>query len=229
MSFSIPLFLNQLDERIEAKHLLKHEFYLAWSKGLLSKECLAEYAKEYYFHVQAFPTYLSSLHAHTSCPKTRRHILNNLIEEEAGEPNHPDLWKSFAFSLGVKPEELAAHQPSQEIQDLIQIFRTICQQGSVEEGIAALYAYESQIPPICVSKIQGLKEHYGLKEASDWKYFSVHIAADEEHAAIERQVLSEYLSQESASKVETAVQKVLEALWNFLSSLCHRYQISCAV
>ena len=55
--------LDKIDNDIAAKHLLKHPFYLAWTRGELSKEALTDYARQYYHHVAAFPTYLSAVHA----------------------------------------------------------------------------------------------------------------------------------------------------------------------
>ena len=184
-------FMAALDAQIAQKHLLKHPFYQAWSRGELSLPCLREYAKEYYQHVKAFPTYLSALHARIQDPKIRRVLLNNLIEEEAGSPNHPELWQQFAYALGVHAQELADYSSSEKMAELIDVFRTLCSQNSIEEGISALYAYESQIPEICVSKIQGLKQHYGMRQPEGWEYFRVHIGADEEHAAQERGLLKE--------------------------------------
>ena len=221
------LFLNELDRRIQQKHLLHHPFYQAWSKGELSKECLIEYAKDYYHHVKAFPTYLSALHSHVEEPHTRRKLLENLVEEEAGTPNHPELWHQFARGLGASEAEIDAYVPSSEMQTLVSTFKSICSQGTVSEGLAALYAYESQIPTICVSKIQGLKEHYGIKDAKVWRYFSVHIGADEEHAAVERELLNHYVKDEGASSLQAA-DRVLDCLWNFLTGLCHKYQIAYA-
>ena len=40
--------LDQIDKDIAAKHLLKHPFYLAWTRGELSREALADYALQYY-------------------------------------------------------------------------------------------------------------------------------------------------------------------------------------
>jgi pyrroloquinoline-quinone synthase len=227
MAAQCDLFLDDLDLLIQSKHLLKHPFYLAWSKGELSLECLKEYAKEYYQHVKAFPTYLSALHSHTENAATRKVLLQNLVEEEAGSPNHPDLWKNFALQLGVSDEELSKHTPNGEIAGLIATFRKACNQGTTAEGIASLYAYESQIPEICVSKIDGLKRHYGIENPKGWEYFSVHIAADKEHAADERKLLSSYVNHDNMKMVREAADKVLDALWNFLSSLCDRYKISC--
>ncbi len=55
--------LDKIDNDIAEKHLLKHPFYLAWTRGELSKEALTDYAKQYYHHVAAFPTYLSAVHS----------------------------------------------------------------------------------------------------------------------------------------------------------------------
>jgi len=224
----VAAFLKQLDEQIQEKHLLKHDFYKAWSEGKLSKDCLKEYAIEYYHHVKAFPTYLSALHAHTEDAKTRKGILQNLNEEEAGMPNHPELWKSFALRLGATEEEMEAHTPCSEIQTLIQTFRSICREETVANGLAALYSYESQIPSICVSKIDGLKNYYGMQDPAAWRYFSVHIAADEEHAQMERELLSRHLSSEQSGSARAASQRILDALWNFLTHMCHRHQIACS-
>lgn len=227
MSFQ-EQFLNELDKKINLKHLLNHEFYMAWTQGTLSQECLKEYAKEYYHHVKAFPTYLSALHSHTEDQETRRHLLTNLIEEENGKPNHPELWKSFAISLGNSEEEIANHVPCSEIQSLIQTFRKNCLEGSVSEGLTALYAYESQIPEICVSKIDGLQKHYGMKNPEDWKYFTIHIEADKEHAAVERTLIAKHINESDSSAATVSAEQILNHLWNFLTSLCERYDVKCA-
>lgn len=217
-----------VDALIKQHHLLNHEFYKAWSKGKLTKECLIDYAKEYYHHVKAFPTYLSAIHSRSDCQKTRQILLSNLIEEEAGSPNHPDLWKSFALSLGATEEEINNHKPSREIKEVIDTFRTISREGTVPQGIAALYAYESQIPEICISKIEGLKKFYGMKNPKDWEYFRVHISADKEHAAQEQELLRNSINSRNQRKVMEATSAVLKALNEFLSMLCVRHQISCA-
>lgn len=219
------IFLDELDQRISSKHLLKHDFYKAWSEGKLSLECLKEYAKEYYHHVKAFPTYISALHSHTEDQETRKVLLKNLVEEESGAPNHPELWKNFALKIGVTEDEIAAHTPNQPIQHLINEFRRICLQGTVAEGVAALYAYESQIPTICISKIDGLKTHYGMKDPKIWQYFSIHIDADVEHAREERDLLKKYVAHSNIENVKQAVDSILNALWNFLTSLCHQFKI----
>jgi pyrroloquinoline-quinone synthase len=220
-------YLDQIDNDIAEKHLLKHPFYLAWVRGALSKEALTDYAKQYYHHVAAFPTYLSSVHAKCDDQPTRKQILQNLIDEEAGSPNHPELWKQFANALGVDDVDLARTQKHSETRNLIETFRNVCGNNSTAEGLAALYAYESQIPSICESKIDGLRKHYGFSDPKGYEYFSVHIEADKEHSAAEREMLSAKIDNQNTDDIRASVNRVLDALWEMLSGVCRRHAIAC--
>lgn len=215
--------LNSIDQQIAAKHLLTHPFYLAWTRGELSKEALRDYAQQYYHHVAAFPTYLSAVHANCDDQPTRKQLLANLNDEEAGTPNHPELWLQFADSLGAKRD--VAKEP--ETCALISTFRDVCAHATTAEGLAALYAYESQIPAVSESKIDGLKKHYGFVDPSSFEYFSVHIEADREHAAAEREMLAQHVNDTNAASVKAAAQRVLDALWELLSGVCRRHAIAC--
>jgi len=220
-------YINAIDNNIAERHLLKHPFYLAWTHGELSKEALADYARQYYHHVAAFPTYLSAIHAKCDDQSTRRELLNNLIDEEAGAPNHPELWLNFVEGLGVSARDAQNAEKWPQTKNLIDTFRKVCRDGSTAEGVAALYAYESQIPAICESKIDGLKKHYGFADPKHYEYFSVHIEADREHSAAERQMLSAYIGKQNFDSVKVSVNRVLDALWEMLSGVCRRHAIAC--
>ena len=220
-------YLDSIDAQIAARHLLTHPFYLAWTRGELSKETLADYAGQYYQHVAAFPTYLSALHARCEDQPTRRHILQNLIDEEAGEPNHPQLWRTFAASLGVTSEQLDQVEAWPETVELIATFRDLCSEGDLSEGLAALYAYESQIPAVSESKIDGLIRHYQFDNPESYRYFTVHIEADKEHSAVERHLLAENVRPEDHERVTSAVDRALGGLWELLSGVCRRHAIAC--
>jgi pyrroloquinoline-quinone synthase len=219
--------LDKIDNDIAEKHLLKHPFYLAWTRGELSKEALTDYAQQYYHHVAAFPTYLSAVHAKCDDQATRKQILSNLIDEEAGAPNHPELWKQFAEGLGVEDVDLVKTEKQLETKNLIDTFRSVCGERSTAEGLAALYAYESQIPAISESKIDGLKKHYGFTDPKHYEYFSVHIEADREHSAAERKMLGAYIDNQNIDNVRASVRRVLDALWEMLSGVCRRHAIAC--
>jgi len=219
--------LETIDNDIAEKHLLKHPFYLAWTRGELSKEALTDYAKQYYHHVAAFPTYLSAVHAGCDDQPTRKQILSNLIDEEAGSPNHPELWKQFAEGLGVEDVDLVQTEKESETKNLIGTFRSVCSDKTTAEGLAVLYAYESQIPAICESKIDGLKKHYGFTDPKHYEYFSVHIEADKEHSATERGMLADKIDDQNIYNVRASVNRVLDALWEMLSGVCRRHAIAC--
>ena len=219
--------LDEIDKNIAAKHLLKHPFYLAWTRGELSRDALADYARQYYHHVVAFPTYLSAAHAKCEDQATRKQLLSNLIDEEAGSPNHPELWLKFAEGLGVSASDVRKSEKWSETTDLIDVFRQVCRDGSTAEGLAALYAYESQIPEICESKIDGLKKHYGFTSPEHYQYFTVHIEADREHSDAERKMLAAYIDKQNFESVKASVNRVLEALWEMLSGVCRRHAIAC--
>ena len=219
--------LEQIDNDIAAKHLLKHPFYLAWTRGELSRAALQDYARQYYYHVAAFPTYVSAVHAQCDDPSTRKELLNNLVDEEAGSPNHPELWLNFAEGLGVSDRDAQNTKKWPETKNLIDTFRSVCRDGSTAEGLAALYAYESQIPAICESKIDGLKKHYAFTDPKYYEYFSVHIEADREHSAAEQQLLGRHVVDQSFESVRASVNRVLDALWEMLSGVCRRHAIAC--
>ena len=219
--------LDKIDNDIAEKNLLKHPFYLAWTRGELSGEALSDYARQYYHHVAAFPTYLSAVHANCDDQATRKQLLHNLIDEEAGSPNHPELWLKFARGLGVEDVDVRATEKQPETEGLIDTFQSVCRNGSTAEGLAALYAYESQIPAICESKIDGLKKHYGFNDPEHYRYFSVHLEADREHSAAEREMLMSYIDNDNFGKVKTATQRILDALWEMLTGVCRRHAIAC--
>ena len=218
--------VNAIDDQINARRILLHPFYQRWTAGQLSRAALADYAKQYYHHVAAFPTYLSAVHANTEDGDTRRQILANLVDEEAGNPNHPELWLRFAEGVGAQRDDVKQAELWEETRNLIGAFRSVCRNGNTAEGLAALYAYESQIPSVAESKIEGLKTHYGVESQRALAYFDVHIEADKEHAAVERELLARYVNEENSEAVRKSVGQVLDALWEMLSGVERRHPLA---
>lgn len=225
MTRNIAPFLDHIEAKIAARHLLHHPFYQAWSRGELTLDALRDYAAQYYQHVAAFPTYLSAVHAQTEDQSVRKYLLANLIDEEAGSPNHPDLWLQFAESLGLTREQVASAQPWTSTRTLIDGFRSVCRNHGAAAGVAALYAYESQIPAVSEKKIEGLRNFYGFKTEDGYRYFTVHIEADREHSATERALLEQLLQPTDESACNHAVDTVLDGLYGLLTEVCHRHNI----
>ncbi len=210
--------IEEIDRRIQEKSILKHPFYQSWKMGELTRETLQEYARQYYKHVAAFPQYLSAVHTQMDDASDRRLILQNLMDEENGEKNHPELWLRFAEATGTKRENIETI-PNAETTAFVNNFKFFASQ-SIVEGIAALYAYESQIPKVSEEKINGLVKFYDVKDERGLEYFTVHMQADIEHSAAERELIRKYAKdEETKKKVLEAVSKTLDAYWNMLSGI----------
>ena len=148
-------------------------------------------------------------------------------ENDLAPSGRRELWLRFAEGLGVPREEVQETAPWVETDALIQSFRSICRTGSTTNGLAALYAYESQIPAVSESKIDGLRRFYGIDDERALAYFRVHVEADKEHSAAERSLLESKLTEENAASANEAVDRVLDSLWNILSGVCTRHGIAC--
>ncbi|WP_375793780.1 CADD family putative folate metabolism protein [Chlamydia sp. 12-01] len=209
--------LDLLDKNIKEKHMLDHTFYMKWSKGELTKEQLKAYAKDYYLHIKAFPRYLSAVHSRCDNLEARKLLLDNLMDEETGYPNHIDLWKNFAYALGVTEEELESHVPSAAAQKKVDTFLRWCTGDSLSAGVSALYTYESQIPTVAETKISGLKQYFGFTAPEDYEYFTVHQDVDVRHAREERELIETLLNSD-CNKVLQASREVCDALYDFLDT-----------
>lgn len=221
-------WIEALEGRIADRHVLKHPFYQAWNEGTLSLAALQDYAAQYYHHVSAFPTYLSAVHSNTADADARRTLLGNLMDEEAGSPNHPELWLQFAEGLGVPTDNVKNTPACPETAALVNTFQDICRNQPFTDGIAALYAYESQVPEVAQSKIDGLRNHYSVNDSATLAYFNVHIGADEAHRAEELALLKAHVQTEGQEQgAIDAASRSLDAVWNLLSGVCHRHGVVC--
>ncbi len=151
--------------------LLKHPFYQAWTAGTLSADRLRNYAVQYYRHVAAFPRYLSALHSRCDDLETRQLLLENLIDEERGPGNHPELWLRFAQMIGLGRAEILAAQPLPATTALIDTFSHLSRDLPLSAGLAALYVYESQVAEVASAKIEGLRRFYGITDEAGRRIF----------------------------------------------------------
>jgi pyrroloquinoline-quinone synthase len=217
-------FLSELDAVISRHAMLSHPFYQCWNEGKLSRDTLAQYAKQYYAHVSAFPTYVSATHANCDDLATRQMLLENLIEEERGLENHPELWLRFAEGLGVSRNDVKNAELLDTTQESVRTIKQITRSENYIEGVAALYAYESQIPEVARSKREGLKSFYGIEDDCSVAFFRVHEEADVDHRQMERSILSRQCeSDEARARVLKAAESSAKALWHFLDGVYAAY------
>lgn len=217
-------FESNLREAVMEYSMLKHPFYVAWTEGKLSKDVLAEYAKQYYAHVRAFPTYVSGVHSRCEDLAIRQQLLENLIEEERGDENHPELWLRFAEGLGVAREDVRAAELLPSTKDSVRRLQALTQGEDYREGLAALLAYESQIPEVARTKREGLDTFYGLKDERAVSFFRVHESLDVLHQQVEMGLLKEQCqSPADQDRAIASAREAAKALWSFLDGVTAAY------
>jgi pyrroloquinoline-quinone synthase len=216
-------FFERLEASIGRYDLLGHPFYRAWSAGELSREDLREYARHYYHHVQAFPSYLAEFALRLEEGELRRAALANMADEKgiAGGSGkqavpHAELWLDFAEGMGSR-RDMHWHLPVKQIGELMRYFHSVASEGTPEQALAAFYVYESQVPRIAKEKERGLREMYGADDKT-CGYFAVHATADIYHSNVWREQLERRVAADG-EKADGALDAGENAAWMLWQAL----------
>jgi pyrroloquinoline-quinone synthase len=216
--------IQQMKHLIRERSVLKHPFYQAWQKGEVPMGALREYAGQYYPHVLAFPTYLSAVHANCPDIAIRQQILENLIEEERGDKNHPELWMRFAEGLDMTRKEVLAKEPLESTQEFIDTFQSTTRESSFPAGMAAMFAYESQIPRVSKTKMDGLRAFYGVRDARSLEFFRAHMGLDEIHSQVAARIIGKNATTPALRReVLASATRAADAYWGFLDGVMDAY------
>ena len=219
-------FFEQLEASIAKYDLLCHPFYKAWAAGELTRDDLRDYARNYYHHVQAFPSYLAEFALRLDEGELRRAVLANMCDEK-GTPGgsgkdsvpHSELWLDFAEGMGAR-RDMQWHLPITQVRELTRHFHRVASEGSPEEALATFYAYESQVPRVAREKERGLREMYGADDKT-CGYFALHATADIYHANVWRQQLESRLAAnpEAAEAALDSAENTARMLWQALDGI----------
>ena len=211
--------IDRLRHHIAAKRLLDHPFYQDWKQGKLTVEDLRAYAGQYYHFEAGFPRFLSAIHSRCPDRQVRQDILANLWDEEHGDRNHRALWLDFCAGTGLSARDAEASSIHPRTQALLDTYRDICSTLSFQEGLAAIYAYEVQVPEVAVEKLAGLIDLYGITDEDTLHFFRVHAELDVEHCLLEEEALIRHTKPEQEPAVEGALEAALGAWWGFLDGV----------
>ena len=212
--------LERIDALVAERHLLTHPFYTKWREGTLSREALQEYARQYYAFESTFPRLLSALHTRAERPDVRQSLLDNLWDEEHGDANHAELWLRFGEGIGVSRSDVRSAAPNVGTQALLETYWSAVSDASLAAGIAALYAYEGQVPEVATEKINGLRNLYGVDDPRTLGFFTVHSTLDVEHSGAERSMIESLATSEADEEAALAATgAALDAWWGFLSAV----------
>ena len=192
--------VQRIDSEIESRSLLKHSFYQMWSEGKLTIDHLQGYSMEYFQLVKAIPKIVEGIAARVT---DNEDIANNAKEEA----EHVEPWVRFATALGVSRYDLVGYAGTTGTNAAVARMLDLGN-ASLEEAVAAMYAYEMELPKISRSKIDGLKKFYGMSGEDATKYFEIHEEADLRHAQAWREILNKI----PAGKQEAAFAAAVESL-----------------
>jgi pyrroloquinoline-quinone synthase len=206
--------VQRIDSEIEKHSLLKHSFYKMWSEGKLTLDHLQGYSKEYFQLVKTVPRFVESIAEATG----NSGAISNNAREEA---EHVELWVRFAAALGVSKSDLVGYGGSEKTNEAVANLMTLANLSS-EEAVAAMYAYEMELPKISRSKIDGLKKLYGMDNEDATKYFEIHEEADVRHAQVWREILQRIPAERQESAFNAAI-KSLQAQNMLLDSVHEKY------
>ncbi|MDP8888703.1 MAG: iron-containing redox enzyme family protein [Thermoproteota archaeon] len=207
--------VQRIHSEIEKRSLLKHSFYKMWSEGKLTIDHLQGYSKEYFQLVKIVPKFVESIAEATGNPNDI--ITNNACEEA----EHVELWVRFATALGVSRSDLISYGGSEKTNEAVAKLMGLAGL-TFEEAVAAMYAYEMELPKISRSKIDGLKKLYGMDSEDATKYFEIHEEADVRHAQVWREILQRIPSERHDAVINAAI-KSLQAQNNLLDSVHEKY------
>ena len=206
--------VQRIDSEIEKRSLLKHSFYQMWSEGKLTIDHLQGYSVEYFQLVKAIPNIVD----HVAMKDPDNSEIAKSAQEEA---EHVEPWVRFAHALGVSKTVLLESAGEEKTNAAVSKLTELVK-GSLEEAVAAMYAYEMELPKISRSKIDGLKKFYQMDSEDATKYFEIHEEADVRHAQIWREMLDRIPAEKQEAAFAAAVES-LKAQNMLLDSVQEKY------
>jgi pyrroloquinoline-quinone synthase len=208
--------VQRIDSEIEKYSLLKHSFYKMWSEGKLTINHLQGYSKEYFQLVKMVPKFVESIAAGGK-GNSDDIVTKNACEEA----EHVELWVRFATALGVSRSDLINYGGSEKTNEAVAKLMAFAN-FTFEEAVAAMYAYEMELPKISRSKIDGLKKFYGMDSEDATKYFEIHEEADVRHAQVWREILQNIPADKQEAVFNAAIES-LKAQNMLLDSVHEKY------
>lgn len=222
---NLILLIETIDNEINRRSLLHHQFYTLWNEGKLSLNHLRGYSKEYFQLVKTVPELVLNIYKNFEKHNSNDYYLKSIKKTYLEELDHIEPWLKFSLSLGLEKNELLDYNGTNEVNLAIENLKNLCG-SSLIEGVSTMYSLEKELPQISNTKIEGLKQFYGINKQEDIKYFKIHEIADIEHANLWKSVimdsaihdLNENGSNEQAIKASInsliAQNQILDSVYN---------------
>jgi pyrroloquinoline-quinone synthase len=190
-----------------------------WSEGKLTINHLQGYSKEYFQLVKVVPKFVENIFNVITDPSLKRAVGQNLKEES----EHIEPWIMFSTAMGIQRNDLASYKGENETNMAVSTLSQLTER-SLEEAVAAMYAYEKELPKISRSKIDGLKKFYGVQSNEATKYLEIHEEVDLRHSEVWKNILKT-IPEEKQERALNAAISSLEAQNKLLDSVQKKYVV----
>ncbi len=200
----LRVYIKKEDE----KPLLGPSFYQAVLNGELSREQLKKWALNLFYvtgqHIRAFGGIFMNTGLSPLDQKIRRHIVENLIDEETimgrGDDAHWMLSMRLAQALGATDEEVLHPVVSKEAVDYV---TWVIELGRKEYGLVTLAAMslggETRSDGSMKGFVRALREKYSLSR-EDLEFFYAHMGEAEAHGEPVFDMVREYATTEERQR-----------------------------
>jgi pyrroloquinoline quinone (PQQ) biosynthesis protein C len=204
---TVDTFVQELREYIkheDEKPLLGPSFYKAVLDGELSHEQLKKWALNLFYvtgqHIRAFGGIFLNTGLGPLDQKIRRHIVENLIDEETvmgrGDDAHWVLSMRLAKALGATEKETMHPVVA---KGAVEYVNWVIELGRREYGLVTLAAMsiggETRSDSSMKGFVRALKERYSLSR-EDLEFFYAHLGEAEAHGEPVYEMVQEYATSE---------------------------------
>src|SRR5215510_7720749 len=203
MATSTSEFVGQLKSYMQEQEkapLYGKSFFEGVMAGTMDRESLKKWAIQHHYrtgqHIRAFGGIFLNTGLSPLDQKIRRHIVENLIDEETvmgrGDDAHWALSRRLAEAFGATPAELTQPKVARAALDYV---NWVIELGRREYGLVTLAAMsiggETRREDSVERLVSALSEKYGLSRR-DLEFFYAHIGEAEAHGDPVYEFVREY-------------------------------------
>src|SRR5262245_4500145 len=181
------VFLKEMLTRIDGKRHSDYPLVKAIAAGTATPEQVGYLGLLFVHFTRVTPQVISTIHSRCDDRRIRRRIMDTLIDEDTelrcGAKGHDELALDFATRFtGLSEAEVESFPVPQPIRDMVAYRFKVAREMPIPVALGnSGIASESHAPQMCRLISDGLRAHYGVKDA-DQESWIVHIDGDEDHA-----------------------------------------------
>jgi pyrroloquinoline quinone (PQQ) biosynthesis protein C len=212
-------FIAELWEYSLQVPMREHPWFQGISQHRWTREEIIVGEVQHYLRVRQNPVYFGYIAVNAAIerqPGLSEVVLQNYIEELAGERSHVDIMFQFLEEGGVSREDADAADPAPGTLAAIEMILGHCQRRSALEGISMLAFVESQhggLDGAAALAYPELIGYYGFSEHAAETY-KIHAEQDVTHGSSQIEMIRQLATdEETQGRVRRAVKLGIEA-WN---------------